>query len=102
LSRLRWWLLITCLAAVAIGVIWWQLSSHGRFTREQYDRIRLGMTPAEVASCIGSGPSPIELLKRMQEEWFERGNRGLWENVWEESRRPFPSDKMEVWFDESS
>src|ERR1051326_2049336 len=56
LRRYRWWLIIACLAAVAIS--WWQLSGpRGRFTREQYDRIRLGMTPAEVALSMGSAPS---------------------------------------------
>jgi len=54
-TRYRWWLIVACLAA-GMGVIgWWQLSARagGRFTREQYDRIRLGTTPAEVASSIG-------------------------------------------------
>jgi hypothetical protein len=60
LPRYRWFLLIACLA-VAIAVIsGWQLSSHrGRFTREQYDRIRLGMRPADVAEIMGP-PSPAE------------------------------------------
>jgi hypothetical protein len=54
LWRYRWLLVIACLAA---GMAVWQLSAHkGRFTREQYDRIQLGMTPNEVRTVMGSGP----------------------------------------------
>ena len=56
LPRYRWWF-IPCLAAVAIAAIgWWQLSGP-RLTREQYDRSRLGMTPAEVAAVMGCPPN---------------------------------------------
>jgi hypothetical protein len=97
LPRYRWLLLIACLAAVAIGVISWQLTvpPAGRFTREQYDRIRVGMTPAEVASAVGSGPSSIEVIQRIP-------NRGHWQTVAsEETRPPIPYDKTEGWVDES-
>jgi hypothetical protein len=73
LPRYRWWLLIACLA-VAIGVIWWQLSDHrGRFTREQYDRIRLGMTPAEISQIMGCPPMGLSVL--------EIPRAGMWEGV---------------------
>jgi hypothetical protein len=52
LPRRRWLLLIACLAAIG----WWQFGPRERYTRKQFDRVRLGMTPAEVASCIGSAP----------------------------------------------
>ena len=63
LPRRRWLLLIACLA-VAIAVIGWlQLSGpRGRFTREQYDRIRLGMTRAEVSQIMGPA-SPAHGIK---------------------------------------
>src|SRR5262245_47546182 len=51
LPRYRWLLLIACLAAIG----WWLLSGP-RLTREQYDRIRFGMTPAEVAAVMGGPP----------------------------------------------
>jgi hypothetical protein len=62
----RRWLLIACLAAVAIAAITGSQVSgpSGRFTREQYDRIRFGMTPVEVASVMGCPPSgPVAMYR---------------------------------------
>jgi hypothetical protein len=100
-------LLIAGLAAVAIGVIWWQLSiPQGRFPRERYDRIRVGMTPAEVASCIGSGPCPTESLPRIFPDgmvnvaWREASQPGLRteaiipESIWLLKR-------VDIWVDDS-
>jgi hypothetical protein len=98
LPRYRWWLLIVCLAA-GIGVIgWWLLSARpvGRFTRGQYDQIRLGMTPAEVASSIGSVSSGGQLM-------FRRPGRAIrWDLVAREGAWPPNSvDKVNTWGDES-
>jgi hypothetical protein len=95
LPRYRRWLLIACLAAVAIAVVSWQLSTpRGRFTREQYDRIRLGMTPAEVASVMGGVPPPDT-----PENYY-----GFWECLAEESDG-LPSEESDLrvyaWTEES-
>jgi hypothetical protein len=71
LPRVRWkWLLVACLAAAVAVIGWWQLSVRpsGRFTREQYDRIRLGMTPAEVSEIIGAwASSPNKKVYAMEQ-----------------------------------
>jgi hypothetical protein len=50
-------LLIACLVVAIAAICWWQFSIQSRFTREQFDRIRFGMTPAEVSGVMGSAPS---------------------------------------------
>ena len=89
-TRYRWWLVIAGLAAIAIGVIWWQSGPRGRFTREQYDRIRFGMTPAEVSRSMGSAPSDVF------SQW-----PGMWEQVAFESNGSPPNGKADVWLDGS-
>jgi hypothetical protein len=88
LGRYRWWLILACLAAGVIG--WWQLSARagGRYTRAQYDRIRLGMTPAEVASVIGCPSANY--------------TDGLWDIVADAGGPLFfgQADRYEVWVDE--
>jgi hypothetical protein len=92
LPRYRWWLLTVCLAAVAVVVIGW-LQLSGPHGREHYNRIRLGMTPAEVASSIGTGPSASKLIARAP-------GRG-----WDLEASEGPSftffDTTEAWADES-
>jgi hypothetical protein len=78
LPRYRWLLLIACVVAIIGAVGWWQLSGpRGRITREQFDRIRLGMTPAEVALVIGCSPCgeswDSEKLAEVADAEFERG-----------------------------
>jgi hypothetical protein len=98
LPRYRWWLLIAGLALLVAGLLCWPRTSV-RFTREQYDRIRFGMTPAEVASSIGSDPSPIGRLIR----GIER--RGTWHTVASDVSGPplLATDKadVDVWVDKS-
>jgi hypothetical protein len=97
LSRHRWLLPIACLAVMAMAAIsWWQVSSaRGRFTPELYDRIRIGMTPAEVSRLMGSPPSDPERLLRMSPA-------GGWDWVaGETNNRPWPYEKAEVWLDGS-
>jgi hypothetical protein len=53
------------LALLVVGLLCWPRTS-GRFTREQYDRIRLGMTPAEVSAVMGCKPAATALS---QNEW---------------------------------
>src|SRR5947207_15357417 len=55
-TRYRWWLIIACLAAGMAVIGWWQLSAGRRLSRERYDRIRLGMTAADVAAVMGGPP----------------------------------------------
>jgi hypothetical protein len=54
-------------------VIWWQLSVKfgGKFARDQYDRIRFGMTPAEVAAVMGGPPlaDKMELPPWKHPDW---------------------------------
>jgi hypothetical protein len=89
LRRYRWWLLVACLALLVVGLLCWPRTS-GRFTREQYDRIRLGMTPAEVSRSMGSAPSDVF------SQW-----PGLWEQVAFESNGSPPNGKTDVWLDGS-
>jgi hypothetical protein len=91
LLRRRWLLLIACLT-VAIAVIWWQspVQSEGRFTRKQYDRIRLGMTPAEVGSVMECPGANGDLLRD-----------GLWETVASDGLASTASiDLAQTWLDE--
>jgi hypothetical protein len=54
LRRYRWWLLgLLVLGGLASGFL---CPKSDRGMRARYDRIRLGMTPGEVASAIGSRP----------------------------------------------
>jgi hypothetical protein len=64
LSRYRWWLLL--LVAVAGLGSWflWPISA----MREKYDRIRLGMTRAEVIAIMGPEQSQAE-SGRALERW---------------------------------
>jgi hypothetical protein len=56
LPRRRWLLLyLMAVAIAAIGLL--QLWVQSRFTREQYDQIQLGMTPNEVRTVMGCGPT---------------------------------------------
>ena len=51
----RWWLILACLACVVI--VWWQLAATrggGKFTRAQFDAIRIGMPVAEVTQTLGA------------------------------------------------
>jgi hypothetical protein len=72
MRRYRWLLLIACLAAVAIVISWWELSKAQRFSREQHGRIRLGMTPAEVAALMGGPPNADPA------SWHPNGDRTGW------------------------
>ena len=93
------------MASLAAGVAalgWWQLStqSEGRFTRQQYDRIRLGMTPAEVALAIGGSYS-----YRNAEGFGEISPYDDWERVTYEivpKLVMFGGEAPEAWHDESS
>jgi hypothetical protein len=59
--RYRWWPLIACLVAVAIAVIGSCLRSDpaAQLMRERYERVRLGMTQAEVESVMGDRPQVL-------------------------------------------
>jgi hypothetical protein len=54
-TRYRWRLILACLALL-VAISWLQLSGPQGRLREWYDRIRLGMTPAEVAAVVGGLP----------------------------------------------
>jgi hypothetical protein len=96
----RWLLLIGCLAAVAIGFdIWLQFSRPvGQYTRKQYDRIRLGMTPAELSRSMCSPPTDEQRILQLS-RMSPRGARE-WVVV-ESDERPLPHEKTEIWYDGS-
>jgi hypothetical protein len=81
---------------IAIAAInGWQLSGHQRRLRERYDRVRLGMTRAEVASCVGSAPSRGELIIRIL-------GGGDWDSAAHEEQASWSEvDDIDVWVDES-
>jgi hypothetical protein len=59
LSRYRWLLLLlVAIAGLATWLFW------PNAMREKYDRIRLGMTRAEVASVMGWPPSGADAIQR--------------------------------------
>ncbi len=53
--RYRWWLLLMVGMAGLASWLFWPKSA----MREKYDRIRLGMTPAEVKEIMGRPPGGI-------------------------------------------
>jgi hypothetical protein len=100
LPRSRWWLILACLALLVVGLLCWQRTS-GRFTREQYDRIRLGMTPAEVALVMGGrGTGPVGTS--VWDKALERIDSPAWDSVAEKSPAPMAIDRAEAWLDESA
>jgi hypothetical protein len=60
LPRRRWWILAASSALVALALAGWWFApdSENQITREKYQRIRMGMTPAEVQAVIGCKPMP--------------------------------------------
>jgi hypothetical protein len=66
--RYRWWLLVACLALLVVGLLCWP-RTRGRFTREQYDRIRLGMTPAEVLLALDNSARTTPFLVTPNNDW---------------------------------
>jgi hypothetical protein len=93
LPRYRWWWWLMLLPAAVIGLAAsvmmeqdelaaWQLSGvRGQFTVEQYDRIRLGMTPAEVSQLMGSPPSDRQHLQMFAEggcSYVASEDDGMW------------------------
>jgi hypothetical protein len=100
IRRYRWWLLIVCLATG--GVIGcWQLSVQSRFTRAQYDRIQLGMTPAEVSQSMGSPTSNEPLFNQHFMQFLQTDTIG-WEFVDAESYDySVVYEKADDWFDGS-
>jgi hypothetical protein len=58
--RHRWLLLIACLALLVVGLLCWP-QTRGRFTREQYERVRLGMSLPEVEQTLGARPGHYNL-----------------------------------------
>jgi hypothetical protein len=76
LPRRRWLLFIACLAAAIAAISGWHFYQW-RFTRAQYDRIRLGMTQAEVSQI-------------MEPAGIDQDNDDSWETVAEEHRPTGP------------
>jgi hypothetical protein len=96
LPRRRWLLLIACLAAVAIAVIGWPRTS-GRFTREQYERVRIGMSLAEVEQTLGVPPGyyglPTEPWDRL--ELAESESPAVYRDA-----KTDPSSRFYIWEDD--
>jgi hypothetical protein len=108
LPRYRWWWWLMLPPAAVIGLAAgvmmeqdeltsWQLSGvRGEFTVQQYDRIRLGMTPAEVSQLMGSPPSDRPHVQMFAEggcAYVASEDDGMW--LW-----PYEK-KMDHWVDAS-
>jgi hypothetical protein len=94
-TRYGWWLLLLCVALAALIVH--RLSP--RFTREQYDRIRLGMTPAEVSQSMDSPPSEVERFVRIPPNLYINDPYELVDL--QSDKRPSAYEKMQLWKDGS-
>src|SRR5882724_11613199 len=95
--RYRWRLSIVCLAAVAVGWLCWPRAA-GQFTREQYDRIRFGMTPADVASvmgCAATNGHPHLSSWLNQSGWDYEANDNAVDLF-------SPQDQDEIWVDDGT
>jgi hypothetical protein len=56
----RWWILTACTTLVVLALAWWFApASENRITREKYERIKMGMTPAQVEAAVGCQPKPM-------------------------------------------
>ena len=63
--------------------------------REEYDRLRIGMTPAQVSQAMGSPPSDKERVLRVSD-------LGPWERVADENyTNEYWFENTEVWRDGS-
>src|SRR5262249_8292820 len=93
LPRRRWLLLLLVGIAGLASCFLWPKS----VMREKYDRIRLGMTPAEIASCLGSAPSGEAFADKLLL------SRGGWGSAdYEEQEFDFSEvDETQLWVDES-
>src|SRR5262249_37888663 len=95
LPRHRWSLLIACLA-VAIAVLgWWKSSGPRGRLLERYDRIRLGMTPAEVAAVMGGLPPNTTESTSVSGPDYINVVYGFWDLVAQESDG-LPSDESDL------
>jgi hypothetical protein len=81
IPRRRWWLVGAFLVACLLLAGWWvQRIDRERDAREQFERIRIGMTSEEVATIIGSKP-----FSRAHPEDYLRA--GTWEAIAADSLR---------------
>jgi hypothetical protein len=66
--------------AALLLVALWPLLNHARFTHEQYDRIRIGMTEAQVLAIIAHEPSAwnVEAESARGGSWITEAGTDNW------------------------